>query len=542
MKNLRELARNATMRKISMVRGDERGISLIIVVFAMMLFAGLGWTLLSMQATDFQANVRTMESERALYLAESGSQWAIKQIALNSGFRTDSSHGYAGGYAQHNLPGQGDYQVVVRAPDISESGDTVVVATGYAPRQSGYDAMRQIKIMLTTGSVSRPVLVRKLFNWSGMSMGSLINGDVGVTDAAGDLSDGYEGTGDTTHNEPADLAVPGTGRRDQLTDDSSFPKIDMPYTVSQADSVWAPARASKISNIQVQGGKSIVTFSQNIFTTPLSRFDGQGLRNTTMGSWQNGTWGIIESTLSVNSVRMSGVVSWQVGDNVCLVPKISTVSVYNTWGAFRTYSITFACNYPVTVGNMIKNYSRGSWNYGDWGQITYVSAGSSPTTIRVQFDTSINNPPGWTAGQWVGEVRRISGNNSNTYFYFKGDLLYDLRSSNSTGNKSSFVSEGDTALLGGRRLNLRAHNSNSGQAFPCVGTKNGNIYSNDSNRTFDGLIYSENGDITFNGLSAVSVYGYNVTLSGPTDLEYTTKYVDDSTFFSSVSFYSWQEQ
>src|SRR3989338_6830734 len=66
------------------------GVTLIIVVFAMMLLGVLGWTLARMQATDFESNLRTFEPENALNLAEAGAQWGLNRLATYSTCRTQS--------------------------------------------------------------------------------------------------------------------------------------------------------------------------------------------------------------------------------------------------------------------------------------------------------------------------------------------------------------------------------------------------------------------------------------------------------------------
>jgi hypothetical protein len=49
-------------------------VALIIVIFAMMLFSGLAWSLMSTQSTQTESNLRLYESEQALYNAEAGMQ------------------------------------------------------------------------------------------------------------------------------------------------------------------------------------------------------------------------------------------------------------------------------------------------------------------------------------------------------------------------------------------------------------------------------------------------------------------------------------
>lgn len=114
----------------------------------MMTFAVMVWVQAAMQSSAFEANLRCLDSEKALYLAESGAQWAIIQLKQDLGWRTDSSHGFSAGYAQHNItPGQ--YRVVCRDPLAVESGSAVIEATGFVPLQGQYRSSRIAKLIVT---------------------------------------------------------------------------------------------------------------------------------------------------------------------------------------------------------------------------------------------------------------------------------------------------------------------------------------------------------------------------------------------------------
>lgn len=127
---------------------DKNGVALVIVVFAMMVFGVLIWTQTSMQSSDFEVNLRNLDSERALYLAESGVQWAASRLKQDIGWRTDSNHGYPSGYAQHNItPGQ--YNVICRDPQGLENGSAVIESTGYVPIQNQYRGSRVAKLIIT---------------------------------------------------------------------------------------------------------------------------------------------------------------------------------------------------------------------------------------------------------------------------------------------------------------------------------------------------------------------------------------------------------
>ena len=134
----------------------DKGVTLIIVVFAMMVLGVLGWTLSNMQATDFQINAGgNLDSERALYLAEAGAQYALTQLSLNGCWRTGGDCASVDNDCTDNpdwlsahtvSPGQ--YRICCRQPVLGvEDGDAVIVSRGYVPQAvEPYRAMRQIKI------------------------------------------------------------------------------------------------------------------------------------------------------------------------------------------------------------------------------------------------------------------------------------------------------------------------------------------------------------------------------------------------------------
>jgi len=541
---------------------SEKGVALIIVIFAMMLFAVLGATLAVMQSGDFGINLRNLDSERAFNLAEAGAQWMLNQLVKNPG-------GVTKGNSYIHTLNLGQYEVLYRDSDTGlgePAGNSVVESTGHIPAQAPYRATRKVKLIVSLGSIDKSVQVRYLFDWSGAFWESpIIFGDIGVTNRSADPNDGYEGNGVMPHNQDADVHVPiypGGGARDLLSDDSGYPLIDMALMESSAGSnVWAPARAAEITNIQNAGGKSTITLDQNIFSDagpfPSSKFNGQAIRNTSKGSWKSGSWQAIDTNgvLSANSVQLSSVVDWvkrdliggTAGDRVCVVPQVTTTS----WSK-PNLTVNFNCRLDPTVGNVMRNFTHGTWDYTNWGIIQNVSHPGVTTTLVIQFDNSVNNDPGWP-GDWIGEVKWFERNHNNEIWYLKGDMLYDLRSRDANCNTSSFIAEGDIALMGGNTINITAHVKTSSNAtLPNLASKNGNIYSRGGlawfRRIFQGLVYTESGNVDFDNINGTSVYGYNVTLSGWVNLNYNTpflkwsKYVDKDAFFSTFSSFSWQEQ
>jgi len=133
-----------------MISVNKSGIVLIVAIFTMMVFALLLITVINMQSSSFDANVRTFNSERALFTAEAGSQWALNQLHKDLNWRTDSSHGYTNGYASHKF-GPGEYQVICRNPQATEHASAIIISTGFVPKQPFYLGKRIIKLLVDTG-------------------------------------------------------------------------------------------------------------------------------------------------------------------------------------------------------------------------------------------------------------------------------------------------------------------------------------------------------------------------------------------------------
>ena len=102
------------------MRLNKKGISLIIVVFAIMLFSVLGQTLAVLISGDFESNVRILDSERALNMAEAGLDWGLKQLTLSPSWRLP-----AGVLHQLNF---GQYNVLCRDPLTGETCDAVIIS------------------------------------------------------------------------------------------------------------------------------------------------------------------------------------------------------------------------------------------------------------------------------------------------------------------------------------------------------------------------------------------------------------------------------
>ena len=179
------------MRKTN-IKLDNRGSAfLIIVIFAVMLLAVLGWSLTIMQSGDFESNTRNMQSEQALYLAEGGAQWALNLLKATPAWRTDTGHGYASGYAQFTF-GPGQHRVVCRNPVSPETGTAVIDSIGYVPSQASYQGMREVKLIVTLGSGSSNTFGDAVYATGTVNM----SGNATVNS----IPTGYKGAVVTEHN------------------------------------------------------------------------------------------------------------------------------------------------------------------------------------------------------------------------------------------------------------------------------------------------------------------------------------------------------
>ncbi len=556
----------------------NNGVALIIVIFAMMLFAALGWTLANLQTSDFEANLRNFDSEQALSLAEAGAQWAMNQLSQDTCWRTRSGSGgpYCGSVdsdcndngdwltTPHSL-GPGQYNLCARNPvSGTESGDAVIEARGFIPSQANYRAMREVKIEVTLGSFTNVLQAKNIFDWTLMHSGSRINGDAQALY--------YEGDGDGTYNElnvdyrNGGSPLPPDGSGDERTIASEpYPAIDMAYYENEAkntsyppggDNIWAPPKTAKITGISlVDGGaKTQLDLDTGIFTGA-SSWNDQALRNITKGSWQNGSWQEINAVIDSNTVKLDGVVNWVAGDRVTVIPRISsvTVDIPN-----RTYNLTFNCVLSWTLNEAVRNFTHGNWNSADWGVIRSIFTTSNSTTITVKLDDVTSNP--WTAGNWLGEVKRYRDNVIGQYlWYIMADVLFDVRDrqdwepgsidGNIIFRRTGLIAEGDIVIKGPNRI----HFTERPFLYPNLATQNGNIISPDTpaggsetaregNRDFDDIIYTENGELNFNYLDAKAAYGNNVIFDGRVRLNYDRDLIRLTGFTWGLSNIKWREQ
>lgn len=204
----------------------RKGVSLIIVIFAMMLLAVLGWTLAVMQATDFEANLRSLDSEQALEAAEAGTQWAMKELTQLFDCSSISAQTFP------HVTGQGEYSATC---DDSAGDQVVLVTTGYFPSQAGYRSMRQVRVVADQGVFNNSVTGGDRLDWHFTK--EQPGGAQHEVDIDGDLqAPNFEGPDtDSVTNEAEDLAVPGDGSR--TIGSTSLPAIDMAYFEDYARNV-----------------------------------------------------------------------------------------------------------------------------------------------------------------------------------------------------------------------------------------------------------------------------------------------------------------
>lgn len=554
----------------------NKSAALIIVIFAMLVLAILGWTLVNLQSGSFLSNLSTLDSERAFNLAEAGQEWAIQQLVLNEAWRTQDT----GADADCNDPGDwenyilspGEYRVCCRNATVSEQliGNIVIESQGYIPTIANPRSIRQTKLILDIGSFDKVLIAKGLFDWSAIHAGSTMDGNIQALN--------YEGDGDNNPNEEgidyqsgASPKPPGTGKNTQrIIASIPFPTIDMAYYEAQAktpsykplneDNIWMPPLTATISEISTDAGKTRLKLVDPIsglpfeFGLPLIQWNTQSLRNISRGAWQTATtWAEISSVSAADTVTLDTPVDWSVGERITVIPVIQAIS-----RAGNIYTIDFSCDvftppFSKWKNEAIRNFSRptsNNWPYSDWGVIT-----NNPKArqVEVAIDSSINlDTSPWKNGEWIGIVKRYNGNvNDEMLWYIMSDALLDLRASNITFKKTALIAEGDIAIKGAG--NEKLHFTQKPSAYPNVGTKKGNVISLDTpgtgndgarrqRRDFDDLVYTETGTLNFNYMDARAAYGNNIIFDGEIKLKYDKKLDRRLTgFIWGLSNAQWQE-
>ncbi|MEK6567536.1 MAG: hypothetical protein AABZ27_02200, partial [Candidatus Omnitrophota bacterium] len=248
-----------------------KGISLIIAVFAIMLFSVLGWTLVKIQSSDFESNVSTgnLNSERALNLAEAGAEWTLQRLNLNGSFRTDATNGYPLGYAQHSIsPGQ--YRVSCLDGTGDDAGLVIITSNGYVPRASSYNTTRQVRLKTQVGSLTSALQTQVpsvtdpeqgLFDWSLTRSGHTdyyIEGNIlaGHYNADGVVGEApYDELIDDYRPPPATPLPPDNSTQNyQRGFSAAYPSINMQYfydTYDVSGFIWPDPSNRLISAVAV---------------------------------------------------------------------------------------------------------------------------------------------------------------------------------------------------------------------------------------------------------------------------------------------------
>ncbi|MBU0694550.1 MAG: hypothetical protein KKC11_07800 [Candidatus Omnitrophica bacterium] len=115
----------------------NKAVALIIVIFAMMVLAVLCWTLANLLSGDFGTNLAYLESERALYLAEAGSEWGVSRLSGTGNFTCTRLPN-----STHTL-NFGQYTV---SNCIEVPGQCIFDSIGYIPQTSPYRTRRKVEI------------------------------------------------------------------------------------------------------------------------------------------------------------------------------------------------------------------------------------------------------------------------------------------------------------------------------------------------------------------------------------------------------------
>jgi hypothetical protein len=555
-----------------MNRRFDKGFALILIIFIMMVFGVLGWTLAVMQAGNFESSVRNLQSRQALYLAEAGTKWGLyNRVTTGETSSSDSDCLDSGDWVNHTL-GSGQYQVCTRVAAAGESADVVIESTGYVPSAAAYKAKRQVKMMVFLGSFTKSVMAKGLFDWVdplNNHTGSYVAGDM--------MCMFYESNGFSPHNElGADYdstlnhAIPATNRaRGALREVGSglFPEIEMSsYETDSNAIILAFPKTSAITAVTTVDGNArtqVTLADPNFFNLTMADWPGVALRDISQGAWKTGSWKDIQRRVSANTAVVNGTVNWAVNDRLTIVPKITTNPVFNS--GQHTYNFTFNANLTLTTGQAIRNLSRGTWAYTDWGVIQAISHPQASTTnVTVLMDNSVT-VSAWQLNNWICPVRRfnyvdadrgILDNNDNQHprlLYIESDVLFDVRDTANNRDikvdRTGVVIEGDVTIRGTNGVSF----TERPYAYPNLATKNGNVYSpdvplgnRDSDKTdmrnFDDIIFTQNGNIVFNYLDTKAIYGNNITLSGLVRIRYDSDLERLGGYGFGVAGHAWNEQ
>lgn len=506
---------------------NKKGVTLIIVVFAMMLFGVLGWTLARMQATDFESNLRTFEPDNALNLAEAGSQYALNILSQNSCMRTVSGAINLNGCSSNNsnrdmdcadltnadwltIPhslSPGQYNLCVRDPCTTctpaENGDVVIVSRGYIPSQSGSRTMRQVKLEVDIGSLTNALQTQVadanddtigLFDWSQVITD--ITPEPHTIQIDGKIEAGhYNGDGDVNYDEaglgqdyksqpppilPDDRQDPETETR---TFTATYPAIDMLYFYNASTNRWPPAGRNIITTVDTSSNNNRLEVNSSGFFTGMTNY---AVRNLTQVGWNDVApdWAVITSTQNIG-------------------PCINCRAILNK-----------------DINN--------NWD-GD-------------TIKLVKYFYQDGSSQRWYIGRKI--ITANDNDKADTLIYLANDI---------TLSNFSIVTEGDTVIKGANNRIRMRFTGNPPVRYPELATQDGNIISLDTpsganensrrdQRRFEGLIYSQNGLVTFDYLRGTMVYGNKVTFNGTIRVDYSSGNISSGGFIFEPSTLIWKEE
>ena len=253
---MRELKRFLNYREL------EKGISLIIAVFSMMVLAVLGLTMAMIISGDFDMNTRDQESEQAFNLADAGIQEAVSRLKTNSTlFDNDAK------WLNRKLA-NGEYNVtrLTNATQIS------VFSSGYVPNQQLRRAMRQVKLIVRSGS--------------GFSLGNAVYSTGNV-----DISGNAQVTGNVTSSGVVEGDEHVNGTITENAPPVALPPVIVPdpplsspssgvLSVSGNNQATLSAGNYKYSSISLSGNSRLTIYGPtNIYLTGSPSFSTSGNAN-----------------------------------------------------------------------------------------------------------------------------------------------------------------------------------------------------------------------------------------------------------------------
>ncbi len=344
----------------------KNGSALIVVVFAMMLLAVLGWSLVAMMSSDFEANIRRMDSERALYLAESGTQHAYANLIVNPSWRDANPTTYYS--LKKGTSKLGEYIMKVEDGTGADAGYIVATVTGYVPDHLNYRATRIIKKRMASFPWTEAIDAVHLLDWSAIWLQrffTYVKGDLRAANWDGDNNHTYNETGFLNgdyNTPPAAMPLPTSGY-DRLCGTVNLPDLDLEYykTVASTAGHYVNAPYIFIADYATSGTNDL-RILDNIPSGPTSPTGGSG-----------GTCGVTGN----NSRDIDGYFYTSSNYYTCLITQ-TRFQVVNVTS--KTSPTTSGCDYEtITDGRGVCVRVTGSSSTPNRNTATraYVADGSS---------------------------------------------------------------------------------------------------------------------------------------------------------------------